>query len=303
MEEFTSDENKALLWNLLYEGGVFHGITGDKVSEVRGALDNIVTETWRKKAEGEGLTELNKRACQMMLVAAERMRGDAPFRGDAPTQGDAPTRGDAPAVGSEASSLVTAAERAEHRRAEFADAFSKRQNEFSSLINGSPPAAIDFADRTEEPLEELDDALQRLQESRSRELGRTLGEHQEPMVPPWGDAPAVPKRLQIEESAVVAPPDVQVVGEKKQVRFESRPYASEASGFMSKLKVLGPPQGASGERGAGEKAAGDGAQHEAPHEPPCSIDERLDAVEKRLNAVARGQKTIIAMLSQLVVLE
>ena len=74
MEEFTGVQNKGLLWNLLSEGGIFNGIAGENVDLVREKLDQSVAETWERQLEGEGLKDLNKRVCQMMLVATERMR-------------------------------------------------------------------------------------------------------------------------------------------------------------------------------------------------------------------------------------
>ena len=74
MDEFKSVQNKGLLWNLLYEGGVFHGIAGDRVEAVKDKLDEVVEETWERRLENDDLKELNKRVCQMMLVASERIR-------------------------------------------------------------------------------------------------------------------------------------------------------------------------------------------------------------------------------------
>ena len=57
MEEFKSIQNKALLWNLLYEGDVFQGIPAASVTRVQQKLDTIVDEIWVHRQTNEDTKE------------------------------------------------------------------------------------------------------------------------------------------------------------------------------------------------------------------------------------------------------
>ena len=291
MANFTSDENKGLLWNLLYEGGVFHGITSDKATDVRETLDSVVAETWQRKREEDDLTDLNKQVCQMMLVAAERLR-----------EGRIVSTGEVLSTSTDLSANnlhvpVTSAERSQHRQAEFTDAFTKRQAEFSNLMHDPPPATIDFSDQSDEPLGPLDDALKRLEESRSRELNRVLESQREYQTTQaqstqaqssWENLTLAPKRLNIDDSTVNVTKDIQIIDEKK-VRFDETSEPNESMDFISKLKIHKPAESSSVESSSAESSSIND-----------NIENKLVELEKQMEKIYKGQKTIISMLSQLI---
>ena len=132
MEDFKSTQNKGLLWNLLYEGGVFHGISGELAETVKEKLEQVVEETWDRRLEGDDLKELNKRVCQMMLVASERMRAQSI---SAPQTTSPP--------------LVTAEELSKQRQAAFSNNLERKQSEFTQMMTNDRPTDINFADKSE----------------------------------------------------------------------------------------------------------------------------------------------------------
>ena len=56
---FNSNQNKALLWGLMYEGGVFTNIAPEHLSKVKEMFETKI-ETWNK-ADGS-ILERNKKA-------------------------------------------------------------------------------------------------------------------------------------------------------------------------------------------------------------------------------------------------
>ena len=266
MEEFKSSQNKGLLWNLLYEGGVFHGISGERAETVKDKLDEVVDETWDRRLEGDDLKELNKRVCQMMLVASERIR----------TQSVPVPKNNTPP-------LVTAQELSNQRQATFSNNLERKQSEFTQMMANDRPADINFADKPEEPLMALDQALEELQARRTRELNKALGSQDTEAAAAWiqGDSggTVTNKHIKIGDEAILADSNIQLVSEEKKVRFRdpSPPKRDGADGFLEKLKTTKPPS--------------------QPHESD-TISE-LEGIKDRLLSLEKGQKTIIAMLSQL----
>tara|TARA_Y100000748_G_scaffold217427_1_gene182564 strand:+ start:3503 stop:4312 length:810 start_codon:yes stop_codon:yes gene_type:complete len=266
MEDFKSAQNKGLLWNLLYEGGVFHGISGERVETVKEKLEQVVEETWDRRVEGDDLKELNKRVCQMMLVASERIRTQS-----------------IPASMTSAPPLVTAEELSTQRQAAFSNNLERKQSEFTQMMTNDRPRDIDFTDKPEEPLVALDQALEELQARRTRELNKALGSQDPTAAAAWiqGDADGADtnKHIKIGEEAMLDDGNIQHIAEEKKVRFRDPPPSknSGATDFLEKLKTTKPP-----------------AQ---PQEPASTSEQKT--VEDRLLSLEKGQKTIIAMLSQL----
>ena len=264
MEDFRSAQNKGLLWNLLYEGGVFHGISGERVETVKEKLEQVVEETWDRRVEGDDLKELNKRVCQMMLVASERMRTQS-----------------IPAPDTSTPPLVTAEELSTNRQAAFSNNLERKQTEFNQMMTNDRPADIDFADKPEEPFVALDQALEELQARRTRELNKALGSQDPTAAAAWiqGDADGADtnKHIKIGEEAMLDDGNIQLISEEKKVRFRDQPPSKSdgATGFLDKLKTTKP----------------------SPQEPEPTRSE--STIEDRLLSLEKGQKTIIAMLSQL----
>lgn len=262
MQEFNSAKNKSLLWNLLYEGGVFHGISEERVETVKNKLDEVVQETWDRRIETDDLKELNKRVCQMMLVASERIRAPALPNTNAPP-------------------LVTAEELSAQRQATFSNNFERKQSEFTQLMTNDRPTDIDFTDKFEEPLVALDQALEELQARRTQELNKALGDQDHGAAAAWiqCDEPSLNKHIKIGEEAILKDDNIQHIAEEKKVRFQipSPAIRNEASGFLEKLKTTKPVSS---------------TLEAVPIIKPDTIEDRLILLEK-------GQKTIIAMLTQI----
>ena len=266
METFSSSSNRAMLWTLLFEGGVFGGIPPEKVNNVKETLDAVVKEVFETKEPDEGLKELNKRVCQMMLVAAERMRDTYHSVSDTPP-------------------LVTAADISSQRQATFSNNLERKQNEFSQLIAGNQPPEINFADQPEEPLEGLDSALEALQVRRNFELKKAIGSQDKELGAAWiqgdntgsGDQKALDKHINIGEETPLSSGNIHLIAQEKKVTFEDNIQPDIASDFLGKLKTSNELEGT-----------------DISSKDIQDIKHRLDVIEK-------GQTTILAMLSQILI--
>ena len=123
---FNSNQNKALLWGLMYEGGVFTNIAPEHLSKVKEMFETKI-ETWNK-ADGS-ILERNKKAMMEMVKDLENMRSKPIMVSE--------RKYDAP---------VTSKEIQNQRRETFNTNLEKRQNEFNEMIAVKKPNKPDFTD-------------------------------------------------------------------------------------------------------------------------------------------------------------
>ena len=126
---FHSNENKAMLWTLLSEQGLFNGIEGSRVPEVRKIFENSITQL---SENGGDLMTLNKEFVQKMLKVLPMFKGMAP-----------------PQSGKRKGAIqeVYNAEKIQNNRIDkFNSKLSNVKNEFDSMIKLKKPNEIDFSD-------------------------------------------------------------------------------------------------------------------------------------------------------------
>jgi hypothetical protein len=127
---FHSNENKAMLWNLLSEQGLFNGIEGSRVPEVRRTFENNITQISQNSGD---LMTLNKEFVQKMLKVLPMFKGMGP-----PQSGKM----------SGAIQEVYTAEKFQNDRIDkFNSKLSNVKSEFDSMIKLKKPNEIDFSDR------------------------------------------------------------------------------------------------------------------------------------------------------------
>ena len=278
MDEFEDISNKAMLWNLLYEGGVFAGIPEESFSTVKENLDGVISEISKNRQTGEDLKILNKKAVQMMLVKGERLRTNR----HGVSEKRPPT-------------LVTSADIAAHRQASFSNNLERRQQDFSELMASDKPQDIDFADKSDESLTELDGALASLQARRNDELQRALNSQDKEAGAAWiqgegktskGDAPI---HIKIGEETPLVDDNIHLIANQRRVRFSDKIESTEteenrADEFLAKLKSTS------------QTSRSDVDEH-----PRQEINPKdLEHLTASINELKAGQRTIIALLSQLV---
>ena len=67
---FSSDKNKGLLWNLMYEGGVFANIPNEAVSKVKELFENKIAQLDMRPGN---VLEKNKQAMMEMVKDVESL--------------------------------------------------------------------------------------------------------------------------------------------------------------------------------------------------------------------------------------
>ena len=284
MDEFEDISNKAMLWNLLYEGGAFADIPEESFSTVKENLDEIISEISKNRQTGEDLKSLNKKVVQMMLSRGEQLRRNNQSISSTPP----PT-------------LVTSADISAHRQASFTNNLERRQQDFSELMAGDKPQEINFADKSDSSLTELDGALASLQARRNDELQRALNSQNKEEGAAWiqGEGKSskgeVPKHIRIGEETPLVNSNIHLIANEQKVKFERKvrfsdeiestePEGDRADEFLAKLKPTTPT------------IRRDINAHL--HQEINTND--LENLTVSINELKAGQRTIISLLSQLV---
>jgi len=125
---FTSSVNKGILWDLMYNNGMFAGLSSEHVETVRNTFEQVVAET---DILGESVTAKNKHVLTDITKHVREMYHSFDASVSIP---------------------VTAGELSVQRRAEFDNNLNRRREEFDSMVSRAVPKQIDFSDQTDEPL-------------------------------------------------------------------------------------------------------------------------------------------------------
>lgn len=131
---FNSNENKGLLWSLMYEGGVFTNIPQDNLSKVKELFENKINIL---NKESGTILEKNKRAMMEMVKDLESLRNAPTLTGNNVKE----RKYDIP---------VTASDIQNQRREIFNSNLEKRQNEFTDMMTVKKPSKPKFSDKTED---------------------------------------------------------------------------------------------------------------------------------------------------------
>lgn len=237
MSGFTGQENKRVLWGILYEGGVFNHIDAGQLDKVKRIFEEQVA--YINTTHSGTVMEMNKEAMRAIVNKLEPLK----------------TRVE------EIPRPASQAQVKEQRAIEFDNSLKSRQEEFTGLINAAKPQRIDFSDGTEDkPIgSEMDRLLAEATARRERELsmvvssqdvkageewiGTTQGPAQGPAQPtPHGQPIAISSTnvsLQIEEvqESQQAP--------KKKVTFEDVSAdpsdTADLSSFLGAITSQPPP--------------------------------------------------------------
>ena len=229
MSEFDSIENKAMIWNLLYDGDVFNNIPNNRVDLIRKVLDDKIY--FIKSNNTGSLTELNK------IVIAEIMEEIEIYKVTSSNN---------------KSSLVTSQDLSMDRQTKIESKLKTIQNDFTNLINAKKPKEIDFSDKDNVPLEDIDSILAKQIASRDEEVNNIL--YNEPPKE-WKKTIKIGEQIseQIDDNIAVKIDDnVTPTPYQKQVRFveDEKTISSDATklsisnigDFISKLKTEPEPE-------------------------------------------------------------
>ena len=153
---FNSNENKGLLWTLMYEGGVFTNINQTHLTKVKEMFENKINILHNSSGT---VLEKNKRAMMEMIKDLESLRKTPVLRSnddsDTMSNGNNTTERqyDIP---------VTANDIKSQRQEAFSSTLEKKQSEFTNMMSVKTPERPEFGDNQEEekPIgEEMDKLL------------------------------------------------------------------------------------------------------------------------------------------------
>ena len=155
LNQFTANENKGLLWNLMCDKGIFTDIPDSKSQLVKEAFDVTVDTISRLTSSSQDtLINLNKR------VISEMIRQKSNYV--------TPPR-------AEMSLNYSAAEISQTRQKKFDDELTYKKQEFDKFNNAPVPEKIDFSDNLDTPFgSELDKMLADQIAMREKQLNMVL---------------------------------------------------------------------------------------------------------------------------------
>jgi len=134
VQKFESRENKALLWNLMYEGKVFENISPNNRVKVEGIFENKISLISNEGMNRNlNLIELNKIAMKEMILELNTLKQNAKYQN------------------TERESMYhTNQALSQERTRQFNGAMEKKQREFNELINMKKPNEVDFSDKNKD---------------------------------------------------------------------------------------------------------------------------------------------------------
>lgn len=164
---FNSDTNKALLWNLMYEGGVFTNIDNSNLSKVKELFDKKILSL--SNTQGSVLDK-NKQAMREMIKELETIRTKPTLNSN--------RKYDTP---------VTSSDIQNQRREVFNSNLEKRQNEFNDMIKAKTPNKPKFSDSPDEkPIgHEMDKLVSDMITKRKLEISNVTASHNANAAQEW----------------------------------------------------------------------------------------------------------------------
>ena len=169
---FSSDKNKGLLWNLMYEGGVFANIPNKGVSKVKELFENKIAEL---DSNPGSVLEKNKQAMMEMIKDVESLRTKPLLSSlNAPQSRNY-------------DDAVTSSDIQTQRREKFNTNLEKKQSEFTDMMSVKKPNKLDFSDSPDEkPIgDEMDQLLADMIAKRDLQLSNAASSHNANVAQDW----------------------------------------------------------------------------------------------------------------------
>ena len=149
MSQFNTNENKALLWNLMLETNAFAGVPENKFEEVKSMFEHEMNTI--SYVTDKTLTDMNK---QVLLEVTKQLH----------------------TIRTNAISIpVTNTELRDKRNTEFSEKLYIKQKDFSNMISSDKPSEIDFSDNTDNSLPgNIDEMLEHVMKQRDEDLNNVI---------------------------------------------------------------------------------------------------------------------------------
>jgi hypothetical protein len=232
MPNFNTPQNKGVIWNLMFEGGVFQGINDSRVQSVKDDFDAKVNDIEARNPGSENLTDLNKAVITEMMNDVKKYKTAQPTAGSKKT---APANQERPGV-----PRGTAKEVSDQRQKQFQKGLETRQNDFSDMMNEGKPDTIDFSDKNDKPIgAEMDNMVASFIAARENQLNVVLDTQDSKEAGEWinKDNTNSSQHIKIGDDAKLDTSNiVEVAPAPKKVSFVQNNAPTEIPDFLNKLK-------------------------------------------------------------------
>ena len=139
MNNFISESNKKLIWNILEQNGTFNKLTQEQKNEVASRFNNIVNEIENTDSKE---TTINKNKSLILKITEV---SNTLYNSTIHAQSQVP---------------ITSQDIADVRQTQFTDSLKAKQDEFNTFMKKETPDEINFSDKLDKPIgSELDSML------------------------------------------------------------------------------------------------------------------------------------------------
>lgn len=147
MNNYISQDNKELLWNLMQENQMFNGLNENQYNKVLNTFENIILKTSRQN-QFVSVTEFNKDVITNMITELNKLKSK------------------------KLEMIYSSEDRSNERQNQFDNSLKQKENEMNSLLQPKLPENINFQDdNTDKPIgENMDRMLADMIASRERTL-------------------------------------------------------------------------------------------------------------------------------------
>ena len=232
MSQFSTMQNKGEIWNLMFEAGVFQGISDDQVQNVKNDFDAKVSSIAAQSSGSEDLTTLNKTVITQMMNDVRKYKLPQTGREPRPSIGDNAKR--------QLHQRATATEASDQRQKLFQKGLETRQNDFSDMMSQKKPDTIDFSDQNDKPIgAEMDNMVERFIAARESQLNVVLDTQDSKKAGEWinKDNTNTGQHIKIGGDAKLDTSNIVEVGAApKQVTFAQDKPSTGVPDFFNKLK-------------------------------------------------------------------
>jgi hypothetical protein len=148
MAGFAENSNKGMIWNMLVENGTFNKLTNDQKPNIKAMFDEIVTEI-NSAEPNETLMNKNKSLILKITEASNTIYNSSQTSKPIP---------------------ITSSEIMNIRQEQFTDTLKSKQNDFDTFMKREIPNDIDFSDKLDEPIENLDSIMSQAMATREIDM-------------------------------------------------------------------------------------------------------------------------------------
>ena len=148
MAGFAENSNKSMIWNMLLENGTFNKLTNEQKPQITENFDKIVGEI-NSAEPNETLVNKNKSLILKITEVANTMYNSSPMTKSTP---------------------ITSSEIINLRQEQFSDSLKNKQTEFDTFMKRETPSDIDFSDKLDKPIGNLDSMMSQAMASREIDM-------------------------------------------------------------------------------------------------------------------------------------